>query len=287
MTIAITNTYGRPHPTSETNPSHVIGAPGYRVSMTSVLPATDPRFADCVTWLTEGERNLHTRPEGYGMIFLESEEHSATYFGPMEQVTEFRREMDQNPGGSSWDQEQGVCIAQWPHGKGWDDFLPPVYWNMEQTGALADGVGLVTAFAHNAVPGAEVIVYEYEGRYSPGGDAHKLVTYHCTACHNDTHRFGGGDVHENTGPHDRRWTARKARQHITAAVRLGPGHEDSPCRPGSGNEMLRIVNQVAREMRGTTGDALPSEESAYCAAKGPCSLLRELRAGVRPAVYGY
>ncbi|WP_190093277.1 hypothetical protein [Streptomyces melanogenes] len=46
--------------------------------------------------------------------------------------------------------------------------------------------------------------------------------------------------------------------------------------------MLRAVNAAAREMWGTTGNALPDTDDAYCATKGPCSIIRELRAGVRP-----
>lgn len=282
MSTTITNTYGRPHPTSETNPTHVTGAPGYRVSMTAILPASDARFADMVTYLTDGAQDLHSRPEGYGLIFLESEEHSATYFGPMQQVADFERERAANPG-VIFDQSPGFCVGQWPHGKGWDEFLPSVYWNMAQVGAIADGVGLVTAFAHNAIAGAEVIVYEYEGAYARGGETHKLVTYHCTGCHSDTHH-DAGHVHENTAPFARRWAARQARQHITSAVKNGVGDQNSACRP-NGGEMLRVVNAVAREMHGTTGNALPDTDDAYCATKGPCGLIRELRAGIRPPVY--
>jgi hypothetical protein len=49
--------------------------------------------------------------------------------------------------------------------------------------------------------------------------------------------------------------------------------------------MLRAVNAVARDMWGTQGNALPDTDDAYCATKGPCSLIRELRAGIRPPVY--
>lgn len=283
MSITITNTFGRPHPVSETNPVHVTGAPGYRVSMTATLLAEHPRFADCVDFLRFKDRDLHTRPEGYGLILLESEEHAATYFGPVEQAREYERELRDDPA-AVFDQSQGFFVEQWPHGKGWEELLPPVYWNMAQAGAVADGVGLVTAFAHNAVPGAEVIVYEYEGRWGRDSDVVKMVTYHCTGCHGDT-RFNGGHVHANTGPYDRRWAARQAREHITGAVRHGVGDENSPCRPGSRNEMLRTVNAVAKDMYGHSTDPLPSTEDAYCAVKGPCSVIRELRAGVRPPAY--
>mgnify|MGYP001604299015 CR=1 FL=1 len=283
MSITITNTYGRPHPTSESNATHVTGAPGYRVSMTATLPASDARFADCVTYLTDGEQDLHSRPEGYGLIFLESEEHSATYFGPMQQVRDFDAARAAGEG-DSWDHSAGFFVGQWPHGKGWDDLLPPAYWNMAQAGGIADGVGLVTGFAHNAIPGAEVLVYEYEGKYVPDGDVHKLVTYHCTGCHKDTHH-DSGHVHENTAPFARRWAARQARQHITQAVRLGLGNPDQLCRPGEGDEMLRVVNAVAKDKLGLSYNPHPDTEDAYCATKGPCGLIRELRAGIRPAVF--
>ncbi|MEU3414551.1 hypothetical protein ABZ760_25350 [Streptomyces sp. NPDC006658] len=169
------------------------------------------------------------------------------------------------------------------HGKGWDDFLPRVFRNVAARGGIADGVGLVTAFAHTEIPGAEVIVYEFEGKWLPDSEPQQLVTYHCTGCHLDTFH-DCGHVHENTGPSSRRWAARQARQHLISAARHGAGDKNSACRPNNG-EMLRAVNAAAREMWGTTGNALPDTDDAYCATKGPCSIIRELRAGVRPPTY--
>lgn len=283
MNVTIRNTYGRPHPTSEQNPTQVTGAPGYRVSMTMILPGTGARFADCITYLTEGEQDLHSRPEGYGLVFLESEEHAVTYFGPMQQVADFQREMQTNPG-ASFDGDLGFFVARWPHGPGWDELIPPAYWNMTQVGAIADGVGLVTGFAHPSITGAEVLVYEYEGRWLRDGDVKKMITYHCTGCHEDT-MHDSGHNHENTDPGMRRWAARQARQHIVSAARHGVGSFDSACRP-DGGEMLRVVNAVAKEQLGLPGNPLPDTEDTYCATKGPCSIIRELRAGVRPPVYG-
>ncbi|WP_371604946.1 hypothetical protein OG345_41040 (plasmid) [Streptomyces sp. NBC_01220] len=91
-------------------------------------------------------------------------------------------------------------------------------------------------------------------------------------------------MHENTGPDCRRWAARQARQHIISGARHGVGDESSDCRPRDG-EMLRVVNAVARDMWDTTGNALPDTDNAYCATQGPCSIIRELRAGARPSVY--
>jgi hypothetical protein len=110
-----------------------------------------------------------------------------------------------------------------------------------------------------------------------------MVTYHCTACHLDTFH-DCGHVQENTGPDSRRWAARQARQHIISADRHGVGDTNSACRPDNG-EMLRVVNAVARDRWGTTGNALPDTDHGYCATKGPCSIIRELRAGIRPPVY--
>lgn len=280
--IEIVNTYGQPHRTSEKNPNHVIGADRYRLPLTGFIVAGAPGFDDMVKWLADCEdeqgKSLHTRPEGYGLIFLESEEHAATYFGPIEQVQRYR---DENVDGTAtFDQSEGVTVGGWPQGKGWDEFLPRVFWNQ-------GGVGIVTAFAHNAIPGAEVIVYEYEGTWGMGdkSEPRPMVTYHCTGCHKDT-LHDSGHMHENKGPHDRRWMARKAREHITGAVRHGLRNENSLCRPGSSVEMLRVVNEVAASQLGPGYLPHPEDEGGYCAVKGPCSILRDMRAGVRPAPYG-
>ncbi|MEU6996643.1 hypothetical protein ABZ953_39080 [Streptomyces sp. NPDC046465] len=280
MGITIRNTYGQTHHTSDTNPSHVTGADRYRLPLVGTILAGNPAFDDMVTYLSEGERNLHTRPEGYGLIFLESEEHSATYFGPIEQIEQYKR--DNAEGTATFDSSLGVMIAQWPHGRGWDDFLPRVFWNNAARGGI-DGVGLVTAFAHTEIPDAEVIVYEFEGTWLRDEGPEQLVTYHCTGCHADTFH-DSGHVHKNTGPHVRRWAARQARQHIVSAHRHGVGGQDSACRP-NGGEMLRVINAFARDTLGHAGNPLPDTDDAYCAAKGPCSVIRELRAGARPAVY--
>lgn len=282
MSITITNTYGQQHQTSPDSPTHVIGATRYRLPLVAFIAPGNPGYEDMIKYLTDGPQNLHTRPEGYGLIFLESEEHSATYFGSIAQVQQYQR--DNVDGTATFDQSLGFTVAQWPHGKGWDEFLPRVFWNRADLGAIADGVGIVTAFAHNAIPGAEVIVYEYEGRWSRGGDVTKMVTYHCTGCHKDTVHDSGHN-HANTGPHDRRWAARQAREHITQAIRHGVGSEKQLCRPGSGDEMLRVVNAVAKDKLGLSHNPHPATEDAYCAAKGPCSIIREIRAGVRPSIY--
>ncbi|MFJ1993098.1 hypothetical protein [Streptomyces asiaticus] len=279
MSVTIRNTYGTPHHVSETNPTRVTSCDRYRLPLVGTIAPGNPGYEDMVEML---KGNGHdTRPEGYGLIFLESEEFSATYFGSIEQIEKYKRENVN--GNATFDASQGVMYAQWPHGKGWDEFLPRVFWNVAARGAIADGIGLVTAFAHTQTPGAEVIVYEFEGTWSPGGEPKQMVTYHCTACHLDTFH-DSGHVHENNGPHDRRWAAQQARQHIVSAHRHGVGGQNSSCRP-DGGEMLRVVNAVAKDRLGMTSNPLPDTDDAYCATKGPCSIIRELRAGVRPPVY--
>lgn len=279
MSITITNTYGTAHNVSKTNPAHVTSCDYYRLPLVGTIAPGTPGYEDMVEMLKDNGHD--TRPEGYGLIFLESEEFSATYFGSIEQIEKYKRE--NVDGKATFDISQGVTYAKWPHGKGWNDFLPRVFWNAKARGAIADGVGLVTAFAHTETLGAEVIVYEFEGAWRRGGEPEQMVTYHCTACHMDTFH-DSGHVHENTGPDRRRWAARQARQHIISAARHGVGDKNSACRPNNG-EMLRVVNAAAREMWGTTGNALPDTDDAYCATKGPCSIIRELRAGARPPVY--
>jgi hypothetical protein len=182
MGITITNTYGTAHNVSDTNPAHVTSCDRYRLPLVGTIAPGYPGYEDMVGMLKDNGHD--TRPEGYGLIFLESEEFSATYFGSIEQIERYKRE--NADGTATFDASQGVMYAQWPHGKGWDDFLPRVFWNVKARGAIADGVGLVTAFAHTEIPGAEVIVYEFEGTWRPGGEPQQLVTYHCTGCHLDT-----------------------------------------------------------------------------------------------------
>ncbi|MET9535549.1 hypothetical protein ABZY02_34205 [Streptomyces sp. NPDC006649] len=279
MSITITNTYGTAHKVSDTNPAHVTSCDNYRLPLVGTITADNPAYDDMVEMLRENGHD--TRPEGYGLIFLESEEFSVTYFGSIEQIETYQRE--NIDGKATLDTSQGVMYAKWPRGKGWDDFLPRTFWNVKARGGIADGVGLVTAFAHTETPGAEVVVYEFEGKWLPDSEPQQLVTYHCTGCHLDTFH-DCGHVQENTGPSSRRWAARQARQHIISAARHGVGDRDSACRPNNG-EILSLVNEATRQMWGTTGNAVPDTDDAYCATKGPCSIIRELRAGSRSPVY--
>lgn len=267
------------HYTSPTNPCHVTGAERYRTPLVGYLMPDMPKFNEMVEVLDLGDTNLHTRPEGYGLIFLESEEHSVTYFGPVEQVQHYQAE--NTDGTATFDQTQGVMIGGWPHGDAWAGFIPTTYWNGKARGAVEDGLGIVTRFDHPVTAGAEVVVFEFEGNWLHDRPARKLVTYHCTACHLDTFH-DSGHVHENHGPDDRRWAARQARQHMHSAKKHGVNREgQSACRPADPN-MLRIVNAMSKREHGHA--TLPDTQDAYCAIKGPCSVIRELRAGARPAV---
>lgn len=280
MSVTIRNTYGTPHNVSEDNPTHVTSCDRYRLPLVGAIASGNPGYGDMVAWLKDNGHD--TRPEGYGLIFLESEEFSATYVGSIEQIEQYKRE--NVDGTATFDATQGVMYAQWPHGDGWDDFIPRVFWNVAAHGAIADGLGLVTAFEHPVTPGAEVIVYEFEGKWLPEKPPLHLITFHCTACHQDTFH-DSGKVHENNGPHARRWAARQARQHIVSAARHGVNRDGvSQCRP-SDPALLSAVNAVARQKLGLAHNPLPDDEAVYCATKGPCSIIRELRAGARPPVY--
>ncbi|MEU6672481.1 hypothetical protein [Streptomyces sp. NPDC046727] len=241
MSITITNTYGTAHNVSETNPAHVTSCDYYRLPLVGTIAPGSPGYEDTVEVLKDNGHD--TRPEGYGLIFQESEEFSATYFGSIEQIEKYKRE--DVDGKATFDASQGVVYAQWPHGKGWDDFLPRVFWNQAQRGSIADGVGLVTAFAHTEIPGAEVIVYEFEGTWNPGSQPERLVTYHCTACHMDTFH-DCGRVHENTGPDSRRWAVRQARQHIISVARHGVGDKNSGAH---GPQACHLVHRHPRRRR--------------------------------------
>lgn len=50
--------------------------------------------------------------------------------------------------------------------------------------------------------------------------------------------------------------------------------------------MLRAVNAVAKDKLGPGYLPHPEDEGGYCALNGPCSIIREMRAGVRPAPLG-
>lgn len=273
--MQIKNTYGTPHNVGSSS-IYVKDCDRYRVSLVGVTTPGDGGHEDRIKVLKDNGYDI--REEGYGLIFLESEEVSVTYFGSIEQVEKYKKDGPKGP--ANLDTSKGVFYGSWPQGKGWDDFIPRVFWNRSSLGATADGIGIVTAFEHPVKQSAEVIVYEFEGKWRPDDPAEYMITYHCTACHSSCK-----DVHINRGPHDRRWIARKARAHIVSAAQHGVNRDGrSECRPPD-PRMLPAVNEVAKKNLGVTHDVLPNSEDVYCATRGPCAVIRELRAGVRPDVY--
>jgi hypothetical protein len=241
------------HTVSDTNPDHVTGADSYRISMTGLLTPDYPKFAVMEEATIKPE---HRRADGYGVAFLESEEHSVLYVGPVEQLTDYRAASA--GGGARLDVTQGVMYDRWPHGEGWDDYIPRNTWN-------PDGEGIITAFDHPQ--GGKVYVYEYvktdDGRRVP------MVTLHCEQCHNISEGFGGGGEgeRENRGPHDRRWTARLARIHIR--------RPDDNCRPTD----PRFAEAVTAVMNADDGGSRPVVTAeSQCATTGPCSRIRHFRA---------
>ncbi|MCZ0204706.1 hypothetical protein OZK63_04670 [Streptomyces sp. UMAF16] len=243
------------HYVSDSNPVHVTHAEWYRISLTGILTPQHENF-EAMQSIFPPE---HRRP-GYGLAFLESEEHSRLYVGSIEQITAYTSDPS-----TRLDVSQGQTYDHWPHTDGWTEFIPDTTWN-------PDGRGVVTAFEHPA--GGDVIVYEFHGSWLPGRPTRKLVTFHCTHCHTDTFH-DSGKVLENRGPHDRRWAVRQARQHIRSAKQHGVGGQASQCRKADPS-MMRIVTQVANELSGLNRPV--SSYESMCATSGPCATVRELKA---------
>ncbi|WP_062214649.1 hypothetical protein [Streptomyces sp. NBRC 109706] len=256
------------HYVSDTHPARVTGADRYRLPIVGYLTPAHPRFDEMTAFLADE----HKRPDGYGLIFLESEEHSALYFGPIEQVQQYQAE--NADGTATFDQRQGHIYEFWPEGSGWADYIPNLTWH-------PDGRGILTTHPHPD-GNSQVIVYEYHGSRSPNRPDQPLVTYHCTRCHANTlHDIG--HVQANTGPNARRWAGKQARQHVLSAQRHGVGTQASLCRP-SDPQMSRIVAQVASDMFGRTVPETSWESG--CATNGPCAEIRHLRAHAANATAG-
>ena len=177
------------------------------------------------------------------------------YVGPVQQLTDYRA------GGAALDVTQGVMYDRWPHGEGWDDYIPRNTWT-------PDGNGIVTAFDHPK--GGKVYVYEYV-QTSDDGRTTPMVGFHCEQCHNMTEGLGGGGEgsRENRGPHDRRWTARLARIHVRSPER--------ECRPTD----PRFAEAVTAAVNAHDGGNRPVVTwESDCATTGPCSRIRHFRARV-------
>ncbi|MFB7376527.1 hypothetical protein ACFC6U_01550 [Kitasatospora purpeofusca] len=237
------------HSFSETNPDFVTGSDWYRESITVILPPGTPGLEELEDFLNPEHRST----EGYGLAFLESEEHSFTYVGTVSQIEEYRAA---KAAGATLDVSLGQCYAFWPHGKGWDELLPATYWNAGREGLLSD-------FAHPL--GGKVVVYEYL-QDGPDGDKVPMVGFHCERCHIDPDTQSEAGM-PNRGPQDRRWIARNARKHVRA--------HQSLCRPVD-PRMSEVVTAVANEMYGTDNPVVTWE--SQCATTGACSVIRHLRA---------
>ena len=244
------------HYVSDTNPVHVTLADNYRVSHLATLTPEHPRFADMQEHINEE----HRRDGGYGLAFLESEEHSLMYVGSVEQIEECRTT------GAPLDVRIGVSYDKWPNSNGWDKFIPAGTWHK-------GGEGIITEFDHPH--GGKVVVYEYLTT-DDNGDKVPMVAFHCDHCQpaeNEQSRA-------NRNPHDRRWTARMARTHIQSVERHGVGAQSSACRP-TNPLWSEIAQQVANDHYGVNNPVTSWE--SHCATTGPCSVIRELRSGIRPA----
>ncbi|MFJ9167286.1 hypothetical protein ACIRPK_26570 [Kitasatospora sp. NPDC101801] len=239
------------HSVSPTNPTYVTGAEHYRVTLSGILLPNHPHFAQMEEFFTE-----RRQPEGYGLLFLESEEHSVTHAGPIDQVRAYQAAPIAEP--ASLDLTQGVNYGGWPHGTGWDDLLPATTWNPA-------GEGIVVEFDHPL--GGKVTVYEYL-KDGPDGTKIPRVSQHCEHCHPSGSGYDHEVAMDNRGPHDRRWMARNARKHVR--------HHAERCRPQDPN-LMEIVTAVANEMHGTSNPVTSWE--SHCATAGPCAKIRHLRAG--------
>ena len=241
------------HTVSETNPVHVTSADSYRISITALLTPDHAKFAV----MEETIKPEHRHPDGYGLALLESEEHSVMYVGPVRQITDYHAAKE--TGGATLDVTQGVMYDRWPHGEGWNDYIPRNTWTR-------DGEGIITSFTHPQ--GGKVYVYEYV-KTDDDGNRTPMVTFHCEQCHNISEGFGGGGegARENRGPHDRRWTARLARIHIR--------RPEDECRPTD----PRFAEAVTAAMNADDGGNRPvvTAESS-CATRGACSRIRHFRA---------
>ncbi|MDJ0345909.1 hypothetical protein QMK19_35335 [Streptomyces sp. H10-C2] len=237
------------HTVSEDNPTYVTRADAYRVSIVSVLTPDDPTFQAREDFI----RPEHRRPDGYGLAFLESEEHSLTYIGPVHQIEAYHAITD---GSAVLDVSQGVVYAFWPQEKAWDDYIPTNTWN-------PGGQGIITEFDHPL--GGKVTVYEYI-ETDPDGVATLMVGYHCERCHPSAK----SDNHvgfPNRGPQDRRWIARNARVHIRR-------HAEQ-CQPID-SRIAEVITAVANDIHNLNNPVTTSE--SHCATTGPCATIRHLRA---------
>jgi len=237
--------------------NQVVGADGYRVAMTLIVPS------DASVVRTDLEHGLlpdHRRPDRpYGLALLESQELCLTMITEPSRIYQFQA------GGGQLPSDEPAYVG-WPRNDAppWEGIIPESTWYPGGTGVLGE---------YDGVDGAKVTLFEYavdkgqawNDRGMPTGVTISMVSWHCDRCHTPY----PAELDErwvNRGPGDRMWAARKARSHARGSAK---------CTPPTG-EMERVVSEVFSEMRGTKVE-LPAPASA-CAAGEGCSRVRQARA---------
>ena len=227
------------HTVSPDNPLHVTGADQYRISFVLALTPEHRDFRIMQEYFAAETHNS----QGYALAFLESEEHSMMAVASIEKIDDYQTGKI-NP--------RIEHFYGWPHGKGWDNFIPHNTWNENKE-------GLVTEFEHPQ--GGKVVVYEYldtrDDKKIP------MITFHCEQCHN----FEQEEARENTNPHMRRWLCRKARGHVHR-----PEEFCQPMNP----QWNEIVTAVVNSETGRNDPVVST--GSRCATGGPCSRIRHFRA---------
>lgn len=240
------------HTVSDKNPVYVNGAERYRVSFTGYLKPTHPKFKAMEERIPREGR----RSDGYGLAFLESEEHSVAYYGSISSIDQYKATSGDET--ATLNPSRGFWVEGWPTGDGWDDYIPNNTWN-------SSGEGIVTEFAHPR--GGKVVVYEFT-TVKDGGEKMAMVGFHCDRCHPDP-KIDYQSTISNEGPASRRWMGRNARVHVRDHA--------TECRPVD-PLLAETVTAIANEKYGTRNPMLTWE--SRCATEGPCAKIREFKARV-------
>jgi hypothetical protein len=242
------------HTVGAGNPVRVTGADRYRITLTFIVLPHHLDFAVLEEFIAPEHRD----PAGYGIALLESEEHSLTYVGPVQQIRDYDDCCAADPTRPvTLDTTRGVICEFWPHGEGWDDLIPATTWH-------PGGEGILVEFDHPL--GGRVVVYEYLEEDADGTRMPR-VGFHCERCCRPVPGIDHEARIDNLGPRDRRIGARHARLHIH-------DHEHE-CRRRD-PRIAQAVTHAANRIHGTNDPVLTHE--SRCATTGPCSRIRHLRA---------
>jgi hypothetical protein len=234
------------HTFSDKDPTCVTGADVYKVTATKLLLPDHPDFEA----LQELFPSEHRRSEGYGLAYLESEEHYVLYVGPVDQIVQLQTV------GGQLDVAKGVIFDTWLSNHAWVDFNPDTTWN-------EGGQGIVTEFDHPL--GGKVIVFEYLHDWK--GATSKMVTWHCERCHRRPDVTDFQENRTNFGPMERSAVARRARRHLRDHA--------TACRPVN-PRFAEVVSQVGNSLSGRDDPTVTWE--SLCSVNGPCSQIRHFRA---------